>query len=113
MSTLTTIFFLGGWLPPTKYIFHALYYSLPVYIPKAAVAPIFDFLLSPQSAGLWMSLKVQFMMLFFIWVRAGLPRYRYDQLMRLGWKVILPLSLGFTVLTPAILYVTDGLPPSF
>jgi NADH-quinone oxidoreductase subunit H len=68
MSTMTTIFFLGGWLP--------LHQSL------AFIHPF-----------IWMVLKVSFLLFVFVWIRAALPRYRYDQLMRLGWKVFLPLSL--------------------
>jgi len=44
--------------------------------------------------GIWLSLKVTFILFVFVWVRATLPRYRYDQLMRLGWKVFLPLTLA-------------------
>jgi NADH-quinone oxidoreductase subunit H len=50
-------------------------------------------------------LKVLLILFFFIWVRAAFPRYRYDQLMRLGWKVFLPLSLGFVLLTGSIVYL--------
>jgi NADH-quinone oxidoreductase subunit H len=70
MSGMTAILFLGGWLPP----FH--------------VAP---FTLIPGPV--WFALKIAFSLFVFLWVRAALPRYRYDQLMRLGWKVFLPLSL--------------------
>jgi len=52
---------------------------------------------------MWFGLKVAMVLFFFIWVRATLPRFRYDQLMRLGWKVFLPLSLGWMVLTAAVL----------
>ena len=69
MSTLLVILFLGGWLP----LFNILNF-IPGYI--------------------WFFLKVIFIIFSFIWVRATLPRYRYDQLMWLGWKVMLPLSLG-------------------
>ncbi len=72
MSAMTTILFLGGWLPPLK-------------------------ILSFVPGGLWFILKVAVCLYGFIWVRATLPRYRYDQLMRLGWKVFLPLSLVWLV----------------
>jgi len=52
---------------------------------------------------MWFGLKVAMVLFFFIWVRATLPRFRYDQLMRLGWKVFLPFSLGWMVLTAAVL----------
>lgn len=71
MSSLVVILFFGGWLPPLNFYF--LYY-IPYW--------------------LWFSSKLIFFMFWFIWVRASLPRYRYDQLMTLGWKIILPLSLG-------------------
>jgi NADH-quinone oxidoreductase subunit H len=70
MSAFMTILFLGGWLPPFD------------------VAP---FTLVPGLV--WFALKIAVMLFCFIWVRATVPRFRYDQLMRLGWKVFLPLSL--------------------
>jgi NADH-quinone oxidoreductase subunit H len=73
MSAITSILFLGGWLPP----FEAL-----SFIPGA----------------LWFIIKIVFLLFVFIWVRAAIPRYRYDQLMRLGWKVFLPISLSMIVL---------------
>lgn len=78
MCSMTTILFLGGWLPPFDYE----YFNI---IPGA----------------IWFALKVSFLLFCFIWVRAALPRYRYDQLMRLGWKIFLPTSLIWVVLTSA------------
>ena len=52
---------------------------------------------------LWLGLKVLFFVALFVWTRAAYPRYRYDQLMRLGWKVFLPFSLGWVALTAGIL----------
>lgn len=76
MSGMTTILFLGGWLPP------------------------FDAeILKIVPGFVWFALKVLVLLYVFIWVRAAFPRYRYDQLMRLGWKVFLPLSLLWVVLT--------------
>ena len=87
MSALTTILFLGGWLPPIA--------SEPfTWIP----GPI------------WFALKIALVLFVFIWVRATFPRYRYDQLMRLGWKVFLPFSLVWLVLTAAVLKLTGWLP---
>jgi NADH-quinone oxidoreductase subunit H len=60
---------------------------------------------------LWLPLKVFLCLFVFIWVRAAFPRYRYDQLMRLGWKVFLPLSLGWVLLVASVLFVFDWLPP--
>jgi NADH-quinone oxidoreductase subunit H len=77
MSAMTTILFLGGWMGP--------FGILPVLGP------------------VWFFLKVFVCLFFFLWVRATFPRYRYDQLMRLGWKVFLPLSLAWLVITAAAL----------
>jgi len=89
MSTMSVILFLGGWLPP-----------FPFNLEFLDILPgIF-----------WFCIKLIFILFLFIWVRAAFPRYRYDQLMRLGWKVFLPLSLGWVVLTSAILYSFDWLP---
>ena len=87
MSSLTTILFLGGWLPPID------------------IAP-FNWVPGP----IWFVLKICFCLFVFIWVRATFPRYRYDQLMRLGWKVFLPFSLVWLVLTAAVLKLTGWLP---
>ncbi len=84
MSALTTILFLGGWLAPF------------------GVAP-FTWVPGP----IWFAAKISFVLFLFLWVRATFPRYRYDQLMRLGWKVFLPLSLLWVVVT-AIALVTFG-----
>ena len=87
MSALTTILFLGGWLAPF------------------GVAP-FTWVPGP----IWFAAKISFVLFLFLWVRATFPRYRYDQLMRLGWKVFLPLSLLWVVVT-SIALVTFGLLP--
>ncbi len=84
MCGMTTILFLGGWLPP------------------------FDIEILNMVPGIiWFALKVCFLLFCFIWVRAALPRYRYDQLMRLGWKVFLPLSLLWVVMISGYLVYTD------
>lgn len=87
MSALTTILFLGGWYPPLD------------------IAPL-NWIPGP----VWFALKVAALLFVFIWVRATFPRYRYDQLMRLGWKVFLPFSLLWLVLTAAFLKLTGLLP---
>jgi len=87
MSASTTILFLGGWLPPFD------------------VAP-FNWVPGP----VWFALKVAFVLFCFIWVRASFPRYRYDQLMRLGWKVFLPFSLLWVVVTAGALLAFGWLP---
>ena len=76
MSAMTALLFLGGWLPP------------------------FDFAPFTWVPGpIWFILKIVALLFVFLWVRATTPRYRYDQLMRLGWKVFLPFSLIWVVLT--------------
>lgn len=87
MSALTSILFLGGWLPPMD------------------IAP-FNWIPGP----VWFALKICACLFTFIWVRATFPRYRYDQLMRLGWKVFLPFSLVWLVLTAGVLMLTGWLP---
>jgi NADH-quinone oxidoreductase subunit H len=87
MSGTTTVLFLGGWLPP-----------LPI-------AP-FTWIPGP----LWFIIKIVVLLFVFVWVRATFPRYRYDQLMRLGWKVFLPFSLFWLVLTAGVLLVFGWLP---
>jgi NADH-quinone oxidoreductase subunit H len=58
----------------------------------------------------WFGLKVSFFVILFIWMRAALPRYRYDQLMGLGWKVFLPISLGYLMFTYSFLICANCLP---
>ncbi len=89
MSAMTVILFLGGWLPPFD------------------VAP-FNLIPGP----LWFLIKIAGVLFGFLWVRATFPRYRYDQLMRLGWKVFLPLSMAWVVLTAGVLIATGWLPPA-
>ncbi|MCS5608338.1 MAG: NADH-quinone oxidoreductase subunit H, partial [Alphaproteobacteria bacterium] len=59
---------------------------------------------------IWFFLKISFLLFVFVWVRATLPRYRYDQLMRLGWKVFLPFSLFWVALTAGVLVAFDLVP---
>jgi len=87
MSGMTTILFLGGWLPPLD------------------VAP-FNWVPGP----IWFVLKVAAVLFVFLWVRATFPRYRYDQLMRLGWKVFLPISLFAVAAYSGLLVAFDLVP---
>ena len=89
MSSMTVILFMGGWLPPFN------------IFPLNAVPGV-----------IWFVIKVIFILFLFIWVRGTFPRYRYDQLMRLGWKIFLPLSLLWVVLTAGFLIVFDMVPNS-
>ncbi|GBR46846.1 NADH-quinone oxidoreductase subunit NuoH [Acetobacter pomorum] len=87
MSSMVSILFLGGWLPPL------------------GIAP-----LTWVPGPLWLIFKILFCLFVFIWVRATFPRYRYDQLMRLGWKVFLPFSLLWMIGTAGFLMATGLLP---
>lgn len=87
MCSLTTALFLGGWYPPIDIWIFSL---IPGFI--------------------WFSIKTVLVLFLFIWVRVAYPRYRYDQLMRLGWKVFLPLSLGFLITTAGLLIYFNMLP---
>ena len=85
MSAMTVILFFGGWLPPFNFDF---FYIIPGYI--------------------WFFAKVSFFIFLFFWIRATFPRFRYDQLMRLGWKVFLPLSLFWLILTSSYIVFFDN-----
>ena len=87
MCAMGTILFLGGWLSPIQ---------------------IFPFNMIPEP--LWMIFKILFLFILFALVKAIVPRYRYDQLMKLGWKIFLPLSLIWVVLTASYLFYFDLLP---
>jgi NADH-quinone oxidoreductase subunit H len=82
VSTVATTLFLGGWLRP---------------FPNVALLSFLDFV----PAWIWFLLKTFVFLYVFLWVRATLPRYRYDQLMRLGWKVLIPLGIANVIVTAA------------
>jgi NADH-quinone oxidoreductase subunit H len=85
MSSMNVILFFGGWLSPVPFLF---------FIP----------------GSFWFGIKICFFVILFVWIRAALPRYRYDQLMNLGWKVFLPLSLSYLLLTCSVLICFNMLP---
>ncbi|MFZ5608924.1 MAG: NADH-quinone oxidoreductase subunit NuoH [Pseudomonadota bacterium] len=87
ICAMVTVLFFGGWLPPLP--IDALY-AVPGII--------------------WLLLKIAFFFFVFAWVKASVPRYRYDQLMRLGWKVFLPISLLWVVVVAGYLVAFDKLP---
>mmetsp|Transcript_34025 Transcript_34025/g.74431 ORF Transcript_34025/g.74431 Transcript_34025/m.74431 type:complete len:329 (-) Transcript_34025:25-1011(-) len=87
MSSLCSILFFGGWLPPFDFI---LFHWVP--------------------GGCWLAIKICYVLFCFIWVRAAFPRYRYDQLMTLGWKVFLPLSLAWVIFVAGVLVSFNWLP---
>ena len=87
MAAMTTVLFLGGWLPPMD---------------------IVPFTLLPGPV--WFAFKIAAVLFIFLWVRATFPRYRYDQLMRLGWKVFLPISLAAVVVVGGAVVAFDLAP---
>jgi NADH-quinone oxidoreductase subunit H len=87
MSAVIVLLFFGGWLP---------------------LVEILNF-----APGLWLSAKILIFCFLYILVRAGLPRFRYDQLMDLGWKIFLPLSLGYLLCIIGVLFAFDALPQVF
>ena len=91
MSAMTSILFLGGWLAP---------FGIQPF--TGVLAHLWD--------AAWFFAKIAFVLFGFLWVRATMPRFRYDQLMRLGWKVFLPLSLAWLAATAAFLVFTGRLP---
>jgi NADH-quinone oxidoreductase subunit H len=84
MSALTVVMFMGGWV---------------------SLLPTSNFLIDPFV----FSVKIGLILFFYVWVRASFPRYRIDQLMRLCWKIFLPLALGFVILVLGILFTTNGI----
>lgn len=88
ISALASIFFLGGWLSPFQ--------GIPVI---------------GENSVIWLLLKISFFLFLFLWFRATFPRYRYDQIMRLGWKVFLPITIVWIVIVSAM--VVAGMPPWF
>src|SRR5579862_2410533 len=91
MSAMTSVLFLGGWLAPFGW-------------------QPFTGMLAHLWSLCWFAAKISFVLFCFLWVRATIPRFRYDQLMRLGWKVFLPLSLFWLVATAGVLVTFGWLP---
>ena len=99
ISILTVIMFFGGWLSPLQGILPGQVFNL------AVIGPLLD-------GGLhWLLIKTSFFLFLFLWFRATFPRYRYDQIMRLGWKVFLPITIVWIVV--ASVMVVAAIPPWF
>jgi NADH-quinone oxidoreductase subunit H len=81
ISVMLSLLFLGGWMSPFE--------NIPVLEDIFFVVPGF----------VWLLAKVSFFLFVYLWVRATFPRYRYDQLMRLGWKVLIPVTIVWVVVT--------------
>ena len=86
VSALAAMMFLGGWLPPVR-------------IGFLEQVPLINWLVLPGMH--WLFLKIAFLLFCFLWFRATFPRYRYDQIMRLGWKVLIPLTIVWLVVIGA------------
>jgi NADH-quinone oxidoreductase subunit H len=93
IAALSSVFFLGGWLSPFE-----------GYLPPGLW--ITDFLMHPSF--LWLGLKISFFLFCFLWFRATFPRYRYDQIMRLGWKVLIPVTLVWIAVEGIMVYLKVG-----
>ena len=87
IAVLVAVMFLGGWLSP-----------LPI------TNELYAFGMKPLADGFfWLAAKVFFVLFFFLWIRASFPRYRYDQIMRLGWKIFIPVTLVYIVFLAIIM----------
>jgi NADH-quinone oxidoreductase subunit H len=93
IAALTSVFFFGGWLSP-----------LSGYLP--AGNPLADWLMAPSF--FWLGLKIFSFLFLFLWLRATFPRYRYDQIMRLGWKVLIPITLIWIAVEAVMSYYHVG-----
>ncbi|MCI0399716.1 MAG: NADH-quinone oxidoreductase subunit NuoH [Gammaproteobacteria bacterium] len=98
ISILASVFFLGGWLSPLE--------GLPASLFEV---PIMGTLLGPGMH--WLFLKTSIFLFLFIWLRATFPRYRYDQIMRLGWKVFIPITILWLVVIGVL--IMAAVPPWF
>ncbi|GGI84220.1 NADH-quinone oxidoreductase subunit NuoH [Legionella impletisoli] len=88
ISTMMAILFMGGWLSPFENV------------------PVLDDIFFFVPGFAWLLLKITFFLFVYLWIRATFPRYRYDQLMRLGWKVLIPLTIVWVIVT-ALMVVTE------
>src|SRR4051812_28066465 len=91
IAALTAVFFFGGWLSPFQ-----------GYLPPTPVIDI------TAPSFFWLGLKIFFFLFFFLWFRATFPRYRYDQIMRLGWKVLIPVTLVWIAVEGVMVYFKVG-----
>jgi NADH-quinone oxidoreductase subunit H len=94
IAALTSIMFLGGWLSPLDGLVPAKFWAVPL------IGPVLG------SGMHWLLLKISFVLFCFLWFRATFPRYRYDQIMRLGWKVFIPVTLVWIVLMGGVMFLT-------
>jgi NADH-quinone oxidoreductase subunit H len=96
ISALTALLFFGGWLSP----FQGL-------LPESVFAwPVLGWFL--DSGVHWFLLKTAFFLFLFLWFRATFPRYRYDQIMRLGWKVLIPVTIVWLFVLGVLVFLQVG-----
>jgi NADH-quinone oxidoreductase subunit H len=100
ISALASVMFLGGWLSPVA--------GLPGIGRLAEIPVIGGFF---ASGAHWLVFKIAFFLLLFLWFRATFPRYRYDQIMRLGWKIFIPITIGWLILVGGLVLLQ--VPPWF
>ena len=98
VAALTSVFFFGGWLSP-----------LSGYLPDASPiyrVPVLGALIADGSH--WLALKIFLLLCVFLWIRATFPRYRYDQIMRLGWKILIPITIVWIAVEGALAWYHIG-----
>jgi NADH-quinone oxidoreductase subunit H len=101
VGCIVTTLFLGGWLPVT--------FGIPgLRAPLSNVLPFWGAAGAALTGFLWFALKVFVVLFTYLWIRATFPRYRYDQLMRLGWKWLIPLGLAHVMLTGLVMLLVRG-----
>jgi NADH-quinone oxidoreductase subunit H len=101
ISALTAIFFMGGWLSP-----FSSFFDIAAIREISFVGPVLAFVLSDGFH--WLFLKLFGFLFLFLWFRATFPRYRYDQIMRLGWKILIPVTIVWIVVEGVFAYVKIG-----
>ena len=111
---LISILFLGGYLYDFSFLFTLIEYSYPYYVVLNIEDFAFFYITDPVIKGmlyaLTLAIKTSIMIFIFIWVRASLPRIRFDQLMSFCWTIFLPIVIAFIILIPCILYSFDIIP---
>jgi len=105
ISTLTAVFFFGGWISPLDGIYE------PSDVPAGlANIPVLGWIvLTLVGDGFhWLFAKLFFFLFCFLWFRATFPRYRYDQIMRLGWKILIPITIVWIAVEGVMVYFKVG-----
>ena len=90
ISILIATMFMGGWLSPFQGI------------------PVLESLFAWVPGVVWLLMKTTFFIFFYLWIRATFPRYRYDQIMRLGWKILIPITLVWIVVVALAIHFNIG-----